>query len=381
MEIQDVINAVWQNGEIKVSKSEITFKPELLEREMIVFHDDGDAYIINRKNAIPAYMPYQRKYQMPDFTDKVKALISNGACNILLTGAMGTGKTEFVYEICKQCGFSQVFQINGSENLTAMDFYGTMSVAVDPATKQNYTTFEKGILYRAFIEGTQLDGQGNQVLDDKGEPIVVGKPALFFLDEFAAMLPEVFLGVFNRAMEIPRNGGVRSIEIPLENGKVIKSHPDMVMIFSGNTVGTGNGGDYQVSYTAQSSKMDESTLNRINACYKFGYNKSAEREMAISMLQDDLETDRLLKMRDDLRNAFKRGDVERLFSTRHLISICKQAVAYRKANITNYIMESIKDTVFNSLSDNDKHAWGEEIRIVWGKDINATNNNAEYDVF
>ena len=384
MQFNDFIMQMWDGNDIVLSYDEgkSFLNDERLDAEGIVISIEGDKIKFSKKNNVPSCSATKHTYQMPPFAENVKALMKN-ACNIMLTGPMGTGKTEFVYELCKECDFSKVYQVNGSEDLTPMDFYGSMAVAVDPTTNQNYTKFDKGALYRAFIEGTQVDAEGNQILDAEGNPIVIGKPAIFFLDEFAAMLPSVLLGVFNRVLEIPRNGGSRSMEIPADNGRVVKSHPGMVIILSGNTVGTGNVGDFQVSYTAQSSKMDESTLNRVVAGFKFGYNKKAELDIALANLNDDYEVERLMMLRDKMRDMSRNQKIERIFSTRTLVSIIKVAVQYRTYCIKNWITDAIRDAVFNALSDADKQAWSETCRMIYGRDLLAEEKkvNNDYDFF
>jgi MoxR-like ATPase len=323
---------------------------------------------------------------MPDFSDQVRGLVrqsidGDGMVNVLLNGSAGTGKTEFVYEIAREFGL-KVFQVNGSEGLTMDDFFGTMAVGIDEKTKQNYTYFDKGPLYRAFIEGTQVDENGNQIFDGNGDPIVVGKPAVFFLDEFAAMLPEVFLGVFNRAMEIPRQKGKgRSIEISRDNGRVVKSHPGMVMFLAGNTVGTGNGGRFQMGYTAQGNKMDESTRNRVTGFYKFGYNKKAEKSVAVSMLNDDYEAERLMMFRDNARNMFRNEKIETLFTTRSIVATCEVARNFRKNGEKDWMANALCVAVLNGLPETDKVAFNEQIRLIWGVDFmekESRSNNYDF---
>lgn len=387
--VADLIESVWKN-DVTMTKAQAnkllkdTLKNNDLASEGIVVNAEGESVTFTRKNIKPN-CKVSHKYIMPHFADDVRAIISkslngNGMANLCLTGASGVGKTEFVHELAKEFG-CKVFQINGSEGLTNADFYGNMSVAVDEKTSQNYTYFEKGVLYRAFIEGTKLDADGNQVLDADGEPIVVGKPAFFFLDEFAAMLPEVFLGVFNRAMEIPReNGKARSIEIPMDNGRVVKSHPSMVMFFAGNTVGTGNNGRYQMGFTAQGNKMDESTRNRITAYFHFGYSKSAEESIVTAMLNDDCETEKLLNFRDNVRNLFRNEKVETLFTTRSIVATCNMAKCFRDNGKMNWLADAIRVVVFNGLPEADKPAFNETIRMIWGVDIMADESRkTDYD--
>lgn len=388
MSFDELVKGVWE-GDVTLDEQESSkyiddANSKRLMEEGIIVVRDGNKITFTRHNPVIKNV-VSHKYMMPAFADQVRSLVrqsinGDGMVTILLQGAMGTGKTEFVYEIAREFGL-KVFQVNGSEGLNMDDFFGTMAVGIDERTQQNYTYFDKGPLYRAFIEGTKVDENGNQVLDDNGDPIVVGKPAVFFLDEFAAMLPEVFLGVFNRAMEIPRqNGKGRSIEIPRDNGRVVKSHPGMVMFLAGNTVGTGNGGRFQMGYTAQGNKMDESTRNRVTGFYKFGYNKNAEKSIALSMLNDDYEAERLMIFRDNARNMFRNEKVETLFTTRSIVATCEVARNFRKNGEKDWMANALCVAVLNGLPETDKVAFNEQIRLIWGVDfMQKESNNTTYD--
>ena len=387
--LDELVKKVWKEDVI-LDKGDATKyigdenSTRLMEEGIVVVKDGGRITFTRHNPVIKNVVSH--KYRMPDFAGQVRSLVrqsidGEGMVNILLQGCAGTGKTEFVYEIAREFGL-KVFQVNGSEGLNMDDFFGTMAVGIDERTQQNYTYFDKGPLYRAFIEGTKVDGDGNQVLDENGDPIVVGKPAVFFLDEFAAMLPEVFLGVFNRAMEIPRqNGKGRSIEIPRDNGRVVKSHPGMVMFLAGNTVGTGNGGRFQMGYTAQGNKMDESTRNRVTGFYKFGYNKEAEKSIALSMLNDDYEAERLMRFRDNARNMFRNEKVETLFTTRSIVATCEVARNFRKNGERDWMANAICVAVLNGLPETDKVAFNEQIRLIWGVDFmqqESTSNTYDF---
>lgn len=377
----DLIAQVWQGNAVTVANGVAkSFSTTNLIKEGIVAIDNGNGTHTYTRNNITPTASKGRAYEMPWFAEQVRCLVrksldNEGMCNICLSGQAGTGKSEFVHELAREFGV-KLYQVNGGSGLTSMDFYGNTSVAVDSKSGQNYTYFEKGPLYRAFIEGTQLDANGNQVLDANGEPIVVGKPAFFFLDEFAAMVPEVFLEVFNRVMEIPRqNGKGRSMTIALDNGREVKSHPGMVMFLSGNTVGTGNNGKYQMGFTAQSNKMDESTRNRITAFYLFDYNRKAEENIASSMLNDDFEVKRLMDFRDNMRNMFKSERVETQFTTRSLVATCEVARSFRKYGIKDWCAEAICSAILNGLPETDKPAFNETVRMLYGIDFMARANN------
>ena len=392
----------------KVGKNDVTVNSQIAEmlkkasnesNLSIDFLDNGNGTVSlrpknvseSRESLTPRTV---QKYYMPEFAPKVRCLLNDAinlkhSCNILLTGLAGTGKTEFVYEIAKEMGFGAVYQINGSEDLVADDFYGSLAVDVDKETRQNYTKFDKGALYKAFIHGTEVDDEGNQILYDDngnvckdGKPKVIGAPAVFFLDEFAAMIPQVFLGVFNRALEIPRNEGAsRSIEIPKDNNRIVKSHPGMVVFLAGNTVGCGNSGRYQMSYTAQSNRMDESTLNRITATYQFHYNRKAEEEISLSLLNDELESDSLMKLRDEMRKMFVNEQVERVMTTRTIRQLCELARSYHDAGIKDYMVEALRDNVFSQLPENDRPAWSQQISNIWNRDLMAEGSSSNgYDM-
>ena len=377
MTLDELVRKVWKGDVVLDDNDAVKYIDDAngkrLMEEGIVVVRDGSVITFTRHNPIVRNV-VSHKYRMPDFADQVRGLVrqsidGDGMVNLLLQGAMGTGKTEFVYEIAREFGL-KVFQVNGSEGLTMDDFFGTMAVGIDEKTQQNYTYFDKGPLYRAFIEGTKVDENGDQVLDENGDPIVVGKPAVFFLDEFAAMLPEVFLGVFNRAMEIPRQSGRgRSIEVSRDNGRVVKSHPGMVMFLAGNTVGTGNGGRFQMGYTAQGNRMDESTRNRVTGFYRFGYNKEAEKSVAVSILNDDYETERLMRFRDHARDMFRNEKVETLFTTRSIVATCEVARNFRRNGESDWMANALCVAVLNGLPETDKPAFNEQIRLIWGVDF------------
>ena len=394
----EIIDRVWKDGSAIIDNP-AALDDSALIREGIVRTELGNGKVAftRLKKLEQPRAEAGHKYQMPSFADTAIALLKGGiegrrSVNICLTGAAGTGKTEFVYEAAKRAGFAKVFQINGHIDLTARDFYGKSTVVVDEKTGQNYVTFEKGVLYRAFIEGTEVDANGNQVLYDAngnvttgndGQPRVVGKPGLFFLDEFAACDERVFLGVMNRAMEIKRDpSDCRTIEVAEDGGRIVKAHPGFAIVLSGNTVGTGNNGANQMGFTAQGNKMDESTLSRITEFFKFGYSKAAERAIAERYLGDDEDVDNLMLLRDKLRSLAKQGTCQRVFTTRHIVQICDCANSL-KPSTRQYMKEALRHSVFEGLDEDDKQCWNEAIRFVYGWDYIAedANSNAEYDYF
>lgn len=369
----DIIASINENGFIEVPVADLEeLNTDCMDAERICVHINGEKAVLDRKNAVPTPVEFRHEYVMPEFTPKVKAILraavsGNGTGNILLTGPMGTGKSEFVHELCKEFGL-KCFQVNGSETLIPDDFYGSLSVK-EGEKGSSITVFDKGPLYRAFLEGTKVNENGEQELDENGEPIVVGAPGVFFLDEFAAMLPETFLGVFNRVLEIPRDGSSKSrtMEVIKDGGKVVKSHPGMIVFLAGNTVGTGNNGKYSTIYSAQGNRMDESTRSRVTLVANFGYNLKAERGLIQSAFNDDLEVERMVKFVADLRAMFRNQQgVTAPVSTRAIVNILRLYRMYKGEGIDNPIPEAIRDSVYNLLAEEDKPAWAEECRMVYG---------------
>ena len=394
VDFDKIVREAW-NGKVEiqkkdVSKSDMKAQEERFISEGLVVEETDNSYLVYRFEEQKANTNtfVGHKYEMPDFADEVDCLMQQAlkgkSHNTMLSGPAGCGKSEFVREICKRNGFGKVFQVNGRDDMDSSDFFGEKTVVVDPLSKQNFIQFKKGPLYQAFIEGTEVDEKGDQILyneagqrvyDESGNPRVVGKPGVFFLDEFAALIPSVFLSVFNRAMEIPRQmGASRCIEISADGGKVVKSHPAFVMFLAGNTVGKGTESDSQMGYTAQNNQMDDSTLDRITAFYKFGYNLEAEKNIAASKLNDDKLVYDLCRFRSEIRKQWVNGNVETLLSTRALVQICDLAATFRGIK-KDFMPLAIYRCVFSGLRERECPAWNETIRMIFNVDVLSKYGN------
>ena len=296
--------------------------------------------------------PATDNYIMPSFTNKVKAILKEASAgrkqaNIMLTGEAGTGKTEFVYHIFKDCGYDRVYQINGGEELSVDDFFG--SVQVRSKDGVSVTEFVAGVAYKALIHGTKVDENGKQVLDENGNPIVIGKPALLFIDEFASILPSVFLQTGNRLLEFGKNKPYRTIEITKNNGEVLKSHPGFTIIMAGNTTGDGTMSTSLAGYTAQNNPMDKSTKNRITSAFHFDYNLNAEK----NYLNGVENAENIIKFVDRIRDDFKKGMIQTNLTTRDVIKIAENYHTYKEYGIANPLEEALMDSIGNMLPEND----------------------------
>jgi hypothetical protein len=76
----------------------------------------------------------------------------------------------------------------------------------------------------------------------------------------------------------------------------------------------------------------------------------------------------------------KDGKVETLFSTRNIIEISECAKSYRDSNIKDWMPEAVRDCFYNGVSEQDKPAFNEIIRMIWNKDfMGCDSNNQDYD--
>lgn len=295
-----------------------------------------------------------------------------------------SGKTTCVRKVAEDNGFGRIYQQNGTRDMASSTFLGSPTLLIDETSMQSYVSFKKGPLYLAMIHGTEVDTAGNQILYDKqnnrvydesGQPKVIDKPALYFLDEFSVVLPEILTSVFNRALEIPDTIGLsRTIEIAEDGGRVVKSHPGFAVVFGSNLLGKGIENDEQSGYTGQNNQHDDSTLDRIDAVYEFGYNLQAEKQIMIKLLVNDKDTDLLTKFVDKIRKEWSVSTVETLFSTRQLLQLCKQIRLYRDGGLTDAVGRAFYDTVFSSLREKERQAWNQTVNILFGIDILRTYN-------
>ncbi len=328
-----------------------------------------------------------RGYHLPGFHREVECLLSCGrdwgryrSVNLLFTGPHGAGKTEFVDEIAERCGFARVYHVNGREDMGSGDFLGEQSIRIDQKTLRNRMVFRRGPLFKAFIEGTALDADGDQILDDDGAPVVTGAPGLFFLDEFAALPPGVFLSVFNRVMEIPRNPGrSRVMEISADGGRTVKSHPGFAMILAGNTVGKGVERESMTGYTAQNNIMDDSTLSRITAVYDFSFSPDAEQEIIASALQDERLMERFQRFVSDARSLYDQGKISTLITTRSVVNVMDLYERFYPLHERKALHVALKRALLAGIREYEAQAWKEMCRSYFAFEIGGDGDSGEED--
>lgn len=357
---------------------------EVLNKYNILIKKVNKNIILENKKNITKKIDYNKKtgYVRPPFFDNIILDLKHAnnyqkykSKNLLFYGHKGTGKTTCVYELLQTGLFDKIYQQNGSNELTLRDFIGSKTIVIDEKTKQNKIVFDKGLLYKAFIHGTEVNEDGEQILYN-GEPKVIGKPAIYFLDEFELIQPEVLTSVFNRALEIPIIPGIgRSLEI-FEESKTIKSHPGFTIIFASNLLGKGIETNGQIGYTSQNNQHDDSTLDRINIAYEFGFNLEAESKIINNFIKDKKITTILIKFIEKMRYSWETSTVNTLISTRNIANMCELYEIYNDEKIENPIELSFINAIYNKLNYSEKDAWMIAFDLCFGTKLKShfTNN-------
>lgn len=362
----------------------LTDRVELAKEGIIIRHDSKQTpchvYRRDGKSVKKATEPVREKrksmeYIKPSFYDEVRALCScgtdwtkNRSVNIRFVGPKGSGKTELVGIMAKDFGFEKVFQINGHADMDSTYFVGEKTVVVDEKSGQNYIKYQKGILELAMTEGLKKDENGDAILDADGNVEVSGKPAVLFIDEYAA-IPQHISIVLNRALEIPMTGKSRMIELATDGGRKVKSHPGFIIVLSGNVMGKGCESAKTSGYTAQDIQQDDSTLDRISATYYFGYNLEAERMYIEDAIDNQYLAEQFIKFVDAIRKNFIEEKVMTLMSTRVIVNICTLFKAYNNNGLSNALELAIFRSIYTGLRDVEKNAWAEVIRATFGFDV------------
>jgi DNA polymerase III delta prime subunit len=245
-------------------------------------------------------------YEPPHFHQRiVDLLVDDVPHNIMLVGPSGCGKTEEAHLLAEQLG-RRLHQINCQREMEKAAFAGDRTVLVDEKTKQNFVKFIEGPLVESMEEGLNEDGEE------------VGEPGILFIDEFAALPAELGIGL-NRVLETRH--AVRRYVLDMDGGREVRSHSGWRVVLAANTVGRGLNSQWDIGYTAQGDALDVSTLNRVTAVFKMGYNRKAEQQILRQKIVDERVIDMVLKLRNAFRDAMRQGELTTPFSTRDIVHV------------------------------------------------------------
>lgn len=312
------------------------------------------------------------EYIFPSFTDEVKALFACTEkpeefkpCNIRAYGPTGSGKSVFFRKLAMEM-FDAYYQVNGHAELDTSVLLGERTIVIDDATQQSFVAHKKGLLEMSMTHGLKRDSNGEVELDKDGKVQVVGKPAMLFIDEYAA-IPSCISIALNRVMEIPDEPGEsRVLELSTDSGRKVLSHPGFCICLSGNTKGMGLNSEEEAMYSAQAEQQDVSYLKRITASFPFGYNKNAEKRIMMQKLGDDSLVAQFLEFREKIRHAYTERTVETLFSTRDIVSVCDLTRVFTVSGVKEPATKALYRSVFTTLLETERKAWNEQVNAVFG---------------
>ena len=300
----------------------------------------------------------RHQYHPPAIAQDIRRVLEDNLSHIIwLTGPTQCGKDKVVHYVCEDLMQRKVFQINCRGDMDSAIFLGEKTVDIDKSTAQNFVRFQKGMVEQAMVEGLELDADGNAVLDEHGEPKVIGPAGVLFIDEAAAMPSHVAIAI-NRLLESDDNR--RTLVIDNDGGRVVKSHPDFRIVFASNTVGRGSTDMSSNLYTAQNDALDLSLLNRVAAFFRMGYDKTAEKNILRDKIADDEVVEKLLRFRNAIREHIRNGSLQSMFSTAHLVHIADN---YR---IFQNMPKAIYYTVFNALLPEERSTYQETMTAIYG---------------
>ena len=295
---------------------------------------------------------------MPYYPDKnVKRMlkwVKGGMRYLYLAGRKGSGKTESVNWLAKEIVdfYNKKYETNEKEikvyKSSGGDEVSISQIIGGDSLKDGEVYFKDGPLLKAMKHG----------LNDEGE--IIGPPAFYLIDEFAALDSRVALEMnYILGNPSPR------IEYCYQDGKTILAHPDFKFFATGNTVGKGLSSK-ESQYTAQAGVMDYSTMTRFQAFFDMKYSLKAEESIMKAAGLDKVLIDNIQRFAEELRSQFEEEQINNDISTRDIKNIC---TLY---SICGNMGEAIYHSFFLQQHKEEQEIMNNLALGIFGKDILGT---------
>jgi hypothetical protein len=219
--------------------------------------------------------------------------------------------------------------------------------------------FVFGAVTKAMTEGLNEDGEE------------VGPPAILHIAE-AAAIPEHLGIILNRLFE--SDSPQRQIALEgSRGGDVILSHSRFQIIMSSNTICRGLVNMADAKFTAQVDGQDASWLDRVNATFRFGYSRKAEKSILQEKIGDDVIVKQILEFRDAIRGYIKQSKLDIPFGTRAIIDIADN---YR---IYGDIGKALYYSIFCKLPDHEVDVYNAQAHATLGRDLCKEMQDSDMD--
>lgn len=307
---------------------------------------------------LPKPKRHQHSYVPPKISkDLIDILIDEASHIPFLVGPTQCGKSTLARYLGSELG-RKVYQINCRGDMGSELFFGEKTISIDPVTKLNVITYQKGILEQAMTEG--LDANGNEV----------GAPAILFIDEIAACPSHIAHGL-NRMFEgdDPR----RTIVLAEDGGRIVRSHSGFRIVLASNTNGRGATSMSSAAYTAQHDALDISLLHRVSVFFKMGYDRRVEQHILVEKVGDDKVVRQLLQFRDAIRQYVREGRLTSPLSTSNLVHIADMYRVFRNLGKAIYYV------MFESILPEEQALYNEQAMAVLGVDLLKENTQSDVD--
>ena len=231
--------------------------------------------------------------------------------NLYVYGDTGCGKTTHLEQVCAVLN-REIMRINPHDGITREMFLGGMKLI------NNETIFVEGAL-----------------------PLAMRNGRILLVDEIS-FLPPNLTAILN---PIGEKGG--KLYIP-ETSEWITPQPGFCIFATDNT---GGKGDRTGNYTG-TEVQNTATLDRFAFCLKMDYlPREKEEEILRNRFpnQSPDEIQRMLKLAQEIRSAFSRGELSLTLSTRKLIKFFNQ----RENNFST--QEALNNTILSWLDEDDEN--------------------------
>jgi len=259
-----------------------------------------------QKQYIPEEMSHYRLQEAP--TRQLMIGLTLGR-HVYIGGPTGCGKTELVFQAHHKAQRG-VMRINMRGEITSDIFMGVTTV--DPKLG---TVFHKGALPICMIEGITL-----------------------YVDEIDYTPPQM-AAIMNPVLEM-KNPTLYIEEL----GETIQAHPDFRIVGAGNTGGKGD----QFGTFTGTEVLNTAFLDRFGVKISMDY---LEYDEEVEMLRDQFGKrdgiEKLVKLANEIRTAFKQGDLSVTLSTRKLVDFFLMTPSFSTREAMDVIL-------MNWLDDEDR---------------------------